>query len=397
MEEATKANNNHKRKKLLEIAAGIFLAIGIIYMLYWLIFGRFEEYTDDAYVQGNIVQLMSEVPGTIVSIATDDTFLVKQNQVLVTLGHNELLQAYDRAAASLASTVRQTAELYQNVGELRATLALNQADLLKAQQDLARRQGLVAAQAISNEEFQHAKTAVATAAAQVTLTQHQLDTAITLVNNTTLYHYPAVETAKANLRTAYLNLVRTKIVAPVTGYIAKRSAQLGQQINPGTPLMAIVPLNQIWVDANFKESQLANIRIGQTVTLYSDVYGNAVKYKGTVLGLGAGTGSVFSLLPPENATGNWIKIVQRLPVRIAIDPNQLSQYPLRLGLSMRVTVNTHDRTGPMLASAVEPKVIYQTSVYEEQIAPVEAIINNIIRANASDVAFTTSTAKPVKK
>jgi membrane fusion protein (multidrug efflux system) len=194
--------------------------------------------------------------------------------------------------------------------------------------------------------------------------------------------HPDVQAAAAKFRAAYLDDERTTLVAPVTGYVAMRSVQLGQRVAPGSPLMAVVPLHQVWIDANFKETQLTHMRIGQPVEIESDVYGGAVTYKGKVESLGIGTGSAFSLLPAQNATGNWIKIVQRIPVRVVFtDPTQLDKHPLRIGMSLNVDVNLHDQNGPMLSQQPPTQPAFSTDVYEKQAAKADAEIAQIIHAN----------------
>lgn len=375
----------HKvRNEVLLILTAVFLFIGLVWFLYWVIWGRFEEYTDDAYVNGNMVQLMPQVPGTVVAINTDDTHLVYQGQTLIQLDRADMEIAMQRAAATLAETVREVRQYFENAQRAQQTLILRNADLMQAQHDFKRRVGLVGERAISREEMQHYQTAVDTTEAQYKTALYNLRSALALVENAHLYNHPQVERAKAALKQAYLNLERTTIVAPVTGYVAKRSVQVGQQVDMKTPMLAIVPLDQIWVDANYKESQLGNLRVGQSVTLYADAYSD-VTFHGKVVGLNAGTGAVFSLLPPQNATGNWIKIVQRLPVRIGLDLREIKETPLQLGLSMHVTTNTHHREGSRLASAVSKTPVYVTTVYADELAHAKQLIDNILQDNSPDM------------
>lgn len=375
---------NPKRKRALKNLTIVFLVIGFLYFIYWLFWARFQEYTEDAYVSGNMVQLMPQVAGTVISIYTDDTHLVKEDQEVIKLDSTDMLVALERATANLAQTVRQVRQYYEKVREALATVNLRQANLESANLDVKRRIGLVGQRAIAVEEAQHIRTASQAAQAQFDLALHQLGAAIAIVDNSHLYHHPLVEQAKANFKTAFLNWVRTSIHAPVTGYVAKRNAQVGQQVNLGTAMLAIVPLNQIWVDANYKESQLGRIRIGQDVILTADAYGSSVKYHGKVAGLGAGTGSAFALLPPQNATGNWIKIVQRIPVRIVLNPDEVAKNPLRLGLSMRVTTYTRDLKGDVLTKVPDQKPTYSTSIYDNQLATADKFIDSIITSNAPE-------------
>lgn len=374
-----------KRKRLLLILTAIFLLAALIYCIYWLIWGRFEEFTDDAYVTGNQVQLMSQIEGTIISINTDDTHLVIPGQKLIELDSADALIALQRARANLATTVRQVRQYYNDVNEAQAALSLRRADLTKAELDVKRRVGLVDQRAISREELQHVTTAEKAAKAQYDYAYNKLASALALVENSRLYEHPLVEKAKANFKAAYLTWIRTVIFSPVRGYVAKRSAQVGQQVTPNTALLAIIPLNEVWVDANFKENQLDRIRIGQDVEMIADA--NGVTYHGKVVGLSPGTGSAFALLPPQNATGNWIKIVQRLPVRISFDPDELAKHPLQIGLSMRVTIFTRGLKGEVLSQVIDKRPIYTTSIYNNQLAHADQEIDAILRKNAPDISL----------
>ncbi len=376
-------NSNHEKRKFIMLTmACVFLIIAFAFYFYWLGWGRYAEFTDDAYVAGNIVQLMPQVEGTVNAVNTDDTRLVIAGQPLVKLNDDDAQVALQQATAKLAQTVRQIRQYYETAEQAKATLELRKVGLDKAQQDFKRRSGLLAKHAISREELQHFNTATLAAKAQYDLAEHRLAAALALVDHSHLYQHPLVEQAKASFRAAYLNLQRTTIMAPITGYVAKRSVQLGQQVKPGTPLLTIIPLDQIWVDANYKESQLERIRIGQPIRFTADAY-NHFEYHGKVIGLSAGTGSAFALLPPQNATGNWIKIVQRLPVRIQIDPTEFKVHPLQIGLSVGVTVDTHNLQGSRLATQLEQPISYTTPIFNNQLAPADALIQRIIEANAS--------------
>jgi membrane fusion protein (multidrug efflux system) len=317
-----------------------------------------------------------------VSIGGDDTDLVQQGQPIVVLDKADATTALEQAEAQLGETVRQVRQLFENTAEFKANVTLRQAEVVKAQDDLNRRAVLMKKGLISSEDYQHAQVALAVAQATLNYAQRQLASATVLVDNTEIANHPAVKQAEAKVKAAYLTLRRTRIPAPVSGYIAKRSVQLGERVSPGESLMAIVPLDQVWVDANFKEAQLKHVRIGQPVTLTADFYGGTVTYHGKVVGLGAGTGSAFSLLPPQNATGNWIKVVQRIPVRIALAPELLVKYPLRIGLSMQVTVDTHDRSGPVLAELPKAGSAYATSAFTTQEESSRNLIDKIVNTNA---------------
>ncbi|PWY56888.1 multidrug transporter [Legionella qingyii] len=374
----------YKRKIAMFALGSIFLLTALIWILYWLIWGRFELYTDDAYVNGNMVQLMPQISGTVISINTDETQLVTEGQIIIKLDPTDYAIALQKAKANLAQTVRQVRQYFENAAQVQQNVNVNKANLVKAQLDLKRREGLVGNRAVSREEMQHYKTTVEAAKATYDSSLHQLDAALALVENAHLYTHPLVETAKANLKTAYLNFQRTTIAAPITGYVAKRSVQPGQQVSLNSVMLAIIPLHDTWVDANYKESSLNDIRIGQPVTLYADAYPE-MTYHGKVVGLNAGTGSAFSLLPPQNATGNWIKIVQRLPVRISLNPIELKKIPLQLGLSMRVTIDTHHLDGNRIPQTTESKIKYHTKIYKKQLAEVNSLIDEILHANSPDM------------
>lgn len=381
--------NKLNRKKILTVMAIIFLAIGFVSFVYWLFVGRFYESTDDAYVGGNLVNVMPQISGQVTKILADETDLVKKGQPIIILDNADATIALNNAEAQLALTVRQVNQLYHSLMQLQANADLQANNLEKAKEDYQRRKGLVVNKTISEEDLRHAKIAVDTASAALAAAKQQFNSQLALVGNTDLYHHPEIERAASAVRNAFLTLQRTTIYAPETGYVAKRPVEVGQQITPNTILMIIVPLNQVWVVANFKESQLENMRIGQHVKVLSDAYGSHVSYKGRVIGLAPGTGSSFDLLPPQNATGNWIKIVQRLPVRISIDPKQLEQYPLRIGLSMTVTVNTHNRHGLVLTKKPQEKTLYETQGYSDGLEKANQVIAKILQDNAQNITYPT--------
>jgi len=370
-----------KRKRALLILLVVVLIAGIGWALYYVLVGRWHESTDDAYVQGNVVSITPQATGTVVSIGADDGMKVTAGQVLVRLDPNDARVAYEQAVANLANTVREVRGLYSAVNAGQADIRARQVAVQKARADIARRSGLVATGAVSAEELAHAREELASAEAALSASGEQLSRNRALVDATTIRNQPQVQAAASQLRTAYLNLQRSEILAPVTGFVAKRTVQLGQRVQPGMTLMTIVPLEQLWVEANFKETQLANMHIGQPVELVSDVYGNAVTFKGRLTSLGLGTGSAFSLLPAQNASGNWIKIVQRVPVRIDLDPKQLTAHPLRLGLSMSTDVTIRDQSGPVLASAPPVKPLLTTQAYAKQLADADALIDKTVRSN----------------
>lgn len=377
----------HLRKALLLGAATLFLVIGLSFAAYWFINGQYWQTTDDAYVGGNNIQLMSQINGQVSRIYADVTNYVTKGQVLVELDKKDAEIALKNAEAQLALTARRVNQYYDNVKQYQAQLLLEKDNLEKAKEDYARREQLRVNRTIAAEDLRHAQIAVNTANDQLNLATQQLAAAVSLVGDTDLYHHPQVKQAQTNLRNAYLNYLRTTIYSPVNGYVAKRSVQVGQQISTANVLMIIVPLDQIWVDANFKESQLKNIRIGQEATMISDAYGSSVVYSGTVMGLSPGTGSAFDLLPPQNATGNWIKVVQRLPVRIKINPKELENHPLQLGLSMTVKIKTDRKVGNVMSTKATNSALYEAVNYDHDLSKVDEIINKIMQENAKNTSL----------
>ena len=380
--------NPRKRKFMLLVLAVVVLLAGAGVWAYHEFIGRFNESTDDAYVNGNVVEITPLVTGTVVSIGADDGDLVHEGQVLINFDPNDAEVGLQSAQAKLARTVRQVRGLYSNVDGMKAQVNAQQAEVQKAQDNYNRRKNLAAGGAISQEELSHARDDLTSAQNALANARQQLKTTSALVDDTVVSSHPDVMQAAAELRQAYLTNARSTLIAPVTGYVAKRTVQLGQRVQPGTALMAVIPLDQLWIDANFKETQLRDMRIGQPVDIESDIYGSSVKYSGTVDSLGAGTGSAFALLPAQNATGNWIKIVQRVPVRIHINAEELARHPLRVGLSTNVEVNLHDQSGPVLAQQPPQKASFSTNVYDRQLAEADAMIAQLIHDNSAAVSKT---------
>lgn len=388
------AGNGKRRRALTALTAAVVVVGGGWGLYEWLVASHYED-TDNAYVQGNVIQITPQIGGTVMAINADDTDYVKAGQPLVQLDPADAKVALEQAEAALAQTVRQTRTLYANNGSLAAQVTLRQSDIVKAQSDIAkaqddlqRRRALSGNGAVSKEELNHAETtlanaksALAAAQAGVIAAREQLASNQSLTEGTSVAEHPSVLAAAAKVREAYLATQRVAMPAPVDGYVAKRTVQLGQRVAAGTPMMSIVPLNQLWVDANFKEVQLRNIRIDQPVKLTADVYGKKVEYTGKVAGLGVGTGSAFALLPAQNATGNWIKVVQRVPVRIALDAEQLKTNPLRIGLSMDVEVDITQKGGKMLADAPRATALTQTQVYSQLDRGADAEVDRIVAAN----------------
>jgi membrane fusion protein (multidrug efflux system) len=386
---------NPKRKRALTSVATVVVLAALGWFLYdYFVLSHFED-TDNAYVQGNVIQITPQVGGTVTAIFADETDPVKAGQPLVRLDPADTSVALAQAEAALGQAVRQVRTLYVNNASLDAQIKLREADVAKArtqldtaQHDLQRRQALEGGGAVSGEELSHARDQVAAAqsaldAAQaaVVTAREQLASNQALTDGTPVDQHPSVQAAAAKLREAWLAAHRTELPAPIDGYVSKRSVQLGQRVAPGAPLMTLVPLDQLWVDANFKENQLRSIRVGQPVTLTADMYGGKVEYRGQVAGLGLSTGAASALLPAQNATGNWIKVVQRVPVRITLDAAQIKEHPLRVGLSMQVRVDVADQSGASLASAPRSGPLAQTSVYAQADDGAEALVRKIIERN----------------
>lgn len=374
-----------KRKFLLISFTIVLVVIAIFYGLYWWFIARFYEETDNAYVNGNIIPITAQVGGTVIAVKADDTQYVSTGQLLVELDPIDAFIAFEQAKANLAQTLRNTQQLFINNTGLQANLKNQQVSHEKAKQDLLRRNQAIGVGAVSKEELTHAEDSLKSADAALTQAQSALLANRALTENTNLPQHPNVLAAATRLRQAYIDYMRTSIRAPVSGEISKRTAQVGQRVAAGTQLMALVPLEQVWVDANFKEKQVRYMRIGQPATLTADLYGSSVVYHGTIMGFSAGTGSAFALLPAQNATGNWIKVVQRLPVRIQLDPKELKAHPLRIGLSMEVTIDLHNQSGKYI-NETAPIPVYETPIYENWGKEADAEINKVISENISKTA-----------
>ncbi len=398
---ATQPPSRNTRKRLL-ILLGLTTAVAAAgYGAYYYTVARFHEETDDAYVNGNLIQLTPQVSGTVVAVNADDTQIVKAGEPVVTLDTADAKVALAAAEAALGQTVRQVSALYANNNVLAATVQQRQVDLARARGDLRRRAEVVESGAVAAEDLAHARDAVTAAEAALDTARQQLASNRTLTDQATVTAHPSVLAAAAKVREAYLADARNTLPAPVTGYVARRSVQVGQRVAPGNPLMAIVPLDGVWVDANFKEVQLQHIRVGQPVELHADVYGGKVTYHGKVVGFSAGTGSAFSALPAQNATGNWIKVVQRLPVRVQLDPAELREHPLQVGLSMQVDVQTRKEGRSRLVSGsrnggeAPVRTIYRTDVFQRYGEQADREIARIISQNRNGAASAEQAAEHV--
>ncbi|HEX3894920.1 MAG TPA: efflux RND transporter periplasmic adaptor subunit [Rudaea sp.] len=379
-----------KRKKILifgGLGALIVIALIVWLLLYFLVFSQ-RETTDDAYVGGDQIIISSKVSGTVVQVLVDDTEPVHAGQVLVKLNPADTGAVLEGAEGQLAQAVRQTEQQMQQAALGDAQVNARQADLDRAAAEYRRRVPLLAANATSQEDVTNAKQQMISAQAALEQARRQANAAHAAVDGVDARTSPAVLQARGQYVTAWINNSRNGIVAPTDGYAAQRQVQVGQQVAPGQRLLVVIPLNRLWVDANFKENQLHNIRIGQPVKVTPDIYHGDVEFHGRVVGLAAGTGSAFSLLPPQNASGNWIKIVQRVPVRIAFDPNELAQHPLRIGLSTDTNVDTHDRSGTVLATVPRQEPLDTTGVYGEELSNADEAADAIIVRNLTSTPDT---------
>ncbi|MEO8746226.1 MAG: efflux RND transporter periplasmic adaptor subunit [Rhodanobacter sp.] len=375
------AEDPHERRRALLIVLILFLVAGEIWLLLQVFVFSTRVTTDNAYVGGNQVAISAQVPGTVVAVLSDDTQHVAAGQALVKLDGTDAQIRLSQAASLLAQAVRQVRQQSDSAKGSDASVNVQRVALDKAQADLKRHLPLLAAQAESPEIVQHLRDAVAQASAALEAAHAQASAAHATIEGTDVAHNPDVEHARANFRAAWVAAQRNTIVAPVEGYVTQRSVQLGNSVQPGQQLMTVIPLHNVWVDANFKESQLRHIRIGQTAKVTTDLYGGDVVFHGKVIGLGAGTGAAFALLPAQNATGNWIKVVQRVPVRIALDDQELTRHPLRIGLSAEITVDTRNDHGAVLAATASSTPVAQTDVYERVASQADAEAERIIRNN----------------
>lgn len=372
-----------KHKKAISIAIAVFFVLGLLYFSYWFFWLRFHEYTNDAYVDGNMVNVTPLVPGIVVSLTALDTDFVPEGRILVELDKTDALISLDSSIAELGNSVRRVQQMFEDVSTLQASIAMKKALFVRAAQDYERRMALIEEGAVSLEDLEHSTADVQATFADLMATEHSYLAALAQVEGTTVFTHPLVEQGKDAVRNAYVFLQRCTITAPATGIVAQRTVQVGEHVKKGDPLLAIVPLDQMWITANYKEVQLSKMRIGQSVKVTTDIYGRNVPFQGTVVGIGGGTGSVFSVLPPQNATGNWIKIVQRIPVKIDISACMLEKYPLRLGLSVETTVDLHEGDLPMVPAEKPQEPIYETTVFATQEEGAELLIEQTIRENLS--------------
>jgi membrane fusion protein (multidrug efflux system) len=360
----SEAGGNGSRRKALIVIVTVFVVIGAAWFAWWWLVLSRRESTTDAYVAGNQVAVSAQVAGTVVSLLADDTQRVEAGQELLRLDATDAQLQLQRLAAVLAQAVRSARQQSATASQFEALVEQRRAELQGAEAQLARRQPLVASQAVSAEEVKQASVAVESARAALLAAQRQAVSAHVMTADLKPEEQPSVAEVRSQYEQAWVAAHRQRVLAPVSGYVARRTVQAGQHVQPGEALLSIVPLQSVWVDANFKEPQLRTLRLGQRAEVRADVYGNDVVYAGRVSGVAAGTGSAFSLLPAQNASGNWVKVVQRVPVRIELDASQLAKFPLRLGLSTSVRVDTTDRSGALLPSEAVHAQVAGTTLYD---------------------------------
>ncbi len=358
----------------------VFISLGLILFAIWFFYWRFYETTDDCYVSGNKVIIQSQVDGTVKAYYADDTEYVSEGQLLVELDDSEYKIKLDSAEKNLALTLRNVLNLWYEYQGIVSQVKERKAEYRKAVLDFDFRKHLHEKGAISKQEYYDYKLMKEIAYYTLQKAIQDCEAKKAYIDVPDLLKHPLIEEAQESLKREYLNYHRCKIYSPTQGFIAQRSVQLGRSVATNTPLMAVIPLDQIWVEANYKETQLSDVRIGQKVKIRSDLWGRAVSYSGKVVGIVPGAGNVFSLLPPQNATGNWIKIVQRVPVKIALDQEEVKQFPLWLGLSMIATIDTHEREAPQLSYVSVAKAI-DTTIFDKQLQEVEGRIQKIIQEN----------------
>ncbi len=372
-----------KHIKAIVILASLFFLVGLGWFSYWWGWGRFYVSTDDAYVGGNLVVVTPQVDGIVTSLTADNTDIVPKGRPIVELDRTDPTLALQSSLDELARAVRQVQQMFEQTLMLQAQVIAKKALFVLAVQDFEHRRAVIDIGGVSLEDFETATAKLEEAFYSLSATEHEYFSSLALVENTSVDTHPLVELAKERTRYEWVQLQRHTISSPVHGIIAQRTVQVGEQVKSGQPLLAVIPIEEMWVDANFREVSLRNVRVGQPAKVTVDLYGNSLEFHGKVVGIGGGTGSVFSILPPQNATGNWIKIVQRVPVRIALESHEIERYPLRLGLSTEVTIDIHQTYLPVFPEVKPVEEIYSTNIFACQEEGVEKLIQEIIQANLS--------------
>ncbi len=382
---AAQPDTNRPKKRLLFVLLGLALLAGaVVWAIWYISHGRWQIHTDDAYVHGDLAPISSLVDATVVRVLVQDGDFVPAGTPLLALDSTDAEVALAQAQANLAQALRQSKGLYTQARSASSGVTAARAAVRTAQADLQRLGALARQGMVTKSNLNHAEEKLVAAQSALAQALEAQSAQHTLIEGTALIEQPAVEAAAAQVRAAYLRVQRSHILSPVDGFVAKRSVQVGQLVKAGQPLLAVAALGSVWVEANYKETQLKHLRIGQPVHIVSDLYGKEAVYAGRIESLGMGTGSVFSILPAQNATGNWIKVTQRLPVRIALDPtDSLHSHPLRLGLSVVVTTDTHERSGALLPDTPRQQAVQETDIYAQQLLQADALVERIIAANTA--------------
>jgi len=374
---------SQKRNNILFLLLFIFTASGVTYAFYYYLYAQYYESTDDAYVAQNIIYVTPQTAGVVNTIFVHKTQYVTKGELLGTLDTRDANLSFIEAKASLSQTVRKIKSLHIQEKEAQYNVALARLKMQKVQADFKRNQTLEKQHAITIKKFEHLKYAYEEAQQILKLMQQKLKSIRALVKDANISKNPQVQSAISQFKRSYLNLQRCNIYAPHSGIIAKKNFSIGENVSLQSLLLAIIPTHGYWVDANFKETQLRHIRVGQKVKLYSDLYGKDVIYNAKVTGIAPGTGAVFSLIPPQNATGNWIKIVQRIPIRIALDAQELQKHPLHVGNSMTATVDVHQQNGEVLtATKTVKKSRLTSSLYKNAMKEADKMVTQIIKENS---------------
>ncbi|SAG78895.1 efflux pump membrane protein [Enterobacter hormaechei] len=372
------------RKKCFIFFSCFLCVIFTIVFFYWYFVLSRQVSTDDAYVAGNIIGVSSQVGGSVTEINYTNTEYVRRGDILAKLDKTDSLIAFNQAKNNLANVVREIQKFYVLDAQYQANITEARIQYKLASDDYQRRVRLMGNGAISKQDLEHSKYSVLSAKASLDAAIQAYNANKVLIMNTPLERQPQVLQAADNMKQAWLALKRTDIRSPVSGYIAQRNVQVGESINPNQLLMAVVPSQQLWVKANFKETQLTNVHVGQKVILTSDLYGNSVIFHGFVKGITMGTGNAFSLLPAQNASGNWIKVVQRVPVEVVLNKEEIAKYPLRIGLSMNATIYTgeeNNRHAPNISTLTSSSPAYASDALVINSQPVDDLIANIIKIN----------------
>lgn len=370
-----------ERRKLALFYWALFALLVVGGFLLWFFFIRFYAFTNDAYVEGNQIYITPLKAGFVTAIHTDDTFLVEKGALIVELDKTDSTIALELAKKELAQTVRDVCQMFHQVFAYRAEIETKKAELIRAAQDYKHRVDVIEAEAISVEDLEHAVAALRASFFSLKMTKQLYNKALSAVQNTSIHDHPLILAKSSQVRNAWVQLYRCNLYAPESGLVAQRTIQVGMWADAGKALMSVIPLDQIWVNANFKETQMKRMRIGQSVRITSDLYGKDVFFRGKIVGLPGGAGNAFSLLPPQNLSGNWIKIVQRLPVRVELDLEDLKTYPLRIGLSMEALVNLHQQEGGLVPTSSEGAPLYSTPIFEKEEEGDANLIEGIIIEN----------------